>query len=143
MTSRRSWLLGLALGAAITAGSMQDAMAQVPRSFTYQGQLLENNQPMNGTATIKLNFYTAGGTTAIHSETHRDILVVNGIFNLEVGEPGGFPPTLTFDQQYIIGVEVNGSPELVPRTRLLSVPYALNSVDHAATGETLPPRRQW
>jgi hypothetical protein len=129
MTSRRSWLLGLALGAAITVGSMQDAQAQAPRTFTYQGLLKTSTGTLvSGQHTITVNFYTdENATTPIASLPHQNVDVVDGIFNIAVGEAaGGLPPALTFNQQYFIGVQIDGGAELT-RTRLHSVPYALNS----------------
>jgi hypothetical protein len=110
---------------------MQDAQAQAPRTFTYQGQLLVNGNPETGVAehTITLHFYTDGtpGATPIASVSAGKIQVINGIFNIEVGQAqGGLPPALTFNQQYFIGVEVDGT-MMTEKTRLHSVPYALNS----------------
>ena len=50
MTSRRSWMLGLALGAFISVNNSSDVLAQAPRNISYQGQLMENGAPANGSA---------------------------------------------------------------------------------------------
>jgi hypothetical protein len=105
---------------------MQDAHAQVPRTFTYQGQLLDNNnQPVSGTHTITLNFYAASGPI-ITSWTGTTV-VTNGIFNLEVGEPGGLSTILDFNQQYFVGISIDGGPEFTQKTKLHSAPYAINT----------------
>jgi hypothetical protein len=124
MTSRRSWLLGLALGAAVTVGSIHDVHAQgVPRSFTYQGQLLENGQPVTGNHTITVALYKSSGP-AIFTQSFTQTIGQDGIFNLTLS---GFDPnTVDFNEQYFLGVSVDGGVEL-PKTPLQSSPYAINA----------------
>lgn len=88
---------------------------------------MDNNQPATGQYTITVNYYTAGATTPIHSETFTNANVQNGIFNVVLGSSNPFPATMDFTEQYFIGVQVNGAPELQPRTAMLSAPYALNA----------------
>jgi hypothetical protein len=120
-------MLGLALGAAIASTGTTGAYAQVPRNISYQGQLMENNQAATGAYTITINYYTAGGTAPIYTETFSNVTVQNGIFNVILGSNGGFPATMDFNEQYFIGVQVNGGGELTPRTAMLASPYALNA----------------
>jgi hypothetical protein len=130
MTSRRSWLLGLAAGAFMTIQTAQLATAQtsgVPRSISYQGQLQDNGQPTNGPHTFALNYYDASGVV-IYSETFPNQIVQNGAFNLILGSStGGFPAKLDFNQQYFVGISVDGAAELSPRTAMGSSPYAMNA----------------
>jgi hypothetical protein len=109
---------------------MQDAHAQVPRTFTYQGQLLNAGVPDNGSHTITLRFYTDGTSgNAIATYAATGVAVTNGIFNIEVGQnlAGGLPPELTFNEQYFVGVSIDGGAELTPRTRMHAAPYAINT----------------
>lgn len=72
--------------------------------------------------TFKLYTSTSGGT-AVHTET-QNVSVAGGIYSAELGG-GSTPLSAAFDQTYYLGVSVNGSAELVPRTRLTSSPYSL------------------
>lgn len=128
-------MLGLALGAVLSSTNSTDATAQVPRNISYQGQLLENNQAATGAFTITLNYYTAGGSTPIYTETFSNVPVENGIFNVILGSNGGFPASMDFNEQYFVGVQVNGGQELTPRTAMLASPYALNA--NAVNGFTV------
>ncbi|HWF43337.1 MAG TPA: hypothetical protein VG537_01720, partial [Candidatus Kapabacteria bacterium] len=65
MTSRRSWLIGLALGAALSFGApsvyaQTPGVSGVPRNISYQGLVLENGVPTNANHTITISYYTAG-----------------------------------------------------------------------------------
>ncbi len=120
-------MLSLALGAAITVNYASASFAQAPRNISYQGQLLENNQPATGQYTITINYYTAGASAPIHTETFTNATVQNGIFNVILGSSSAFPASMDFNEQYFIGVQVNGAVELQPRTAMLSAPYALNA----------------
>ena len=124
MTSRRSWLLGLALGAALSFGS-PSAYAQVPRSISYQGLVLNGITPLSGSHSIVINYYD--GAILLGSETFPTVTFVNGVFNIILGSAlGGFPPNFTFANQYSMTVSIDGSAQL-PATFMESAPYALNA----------------
>ncbi|HET6510686.1 MAG TPA: hypothetical protein VFH43_00730 [Candidatus Kapabacteria bacterium] len=139
MTSRRMWMLGLALGTTITIGASTSAFAQVPRNFSYQGQLLDNNQAATGNFTLTVNYYSAGSPTPIYTETFSNVPVRDGIFNVQLGSGGGFPESMDFTEQYFLGLQVDGGAELQPRTAILAVPYALNAnTVNGFSAEALP-----
>ena len=88
MTSRRSWLLGLALGAALSVGA-HDAVASVPRHISYQGLITDNaGKGLNGKHEVHINYYTAGNSTPIFSQD-TSVDFTNGIFNMELGGASG------------------------------------------------------
>lgn len=113
--------------------------AQVPRSLSYQGVLADasGNFVPDGTHSLEINLYEAAtGGTAIHTETV-SVPVVRGLFNAIIGQ-SGLPSSITFNKAYFVGVKVDGSAELTPRTPLSAVPYALRA-DVATVAEGLAP----
>jgi len=129
MTSRRTWLLSLTIGACVTLSSIATSNAQtsgVPQRISYQGQILNaSNQPENGTHTITVRYVTSGNQT-VHTETFAGVPVTNGIFNITLGSATPFPASMDFNQQYFIALSIDGGQEMAP-TPMVSAPYALNA----------------
>jgi hypothetical protein len=139
MTSRRSIIVSLMLGLFLSLFSLLEANAQVPRSISYQGQLIKSNLPYNGTVSLEIKIYTAGGAE-LYTETYTGVQVKDGIFNVLLGgNDGHLPGTLKFDQQYFLGINVDGSGELNPRTPFVAAPYALNSQTVGGVGVATVP----
>ena len=112
--------------------------AQAPRTISYQGQALNNGAPVTGVHNVTIRFYGSGGGP-LHEETHTNVVFNGRMFNILIGGAIPLPGSLTFDQQYFLGVSIDGGAELTPRTPLTSVPYALraeaaNSLAPGATG---------
>ena len=109
---------------------MGTGTADVPRLITYQGLLTDATGARvpdgNYSLTFKL-YSTELGTHALWTETHPSVAVARGVITVVLGSttPGGV--SLTFDQQYWLGITVGGGSELVPRARLTSAPYSLNA----------------
>jgi len=123
----RAALLGLTLGAFLTLSGSNEAHAQVPRSISYQGFLVKNNEPVNGEVDLHLKIYNAGGEI-LYDETDNQVPVNHGLMNVLLGGNAGILPTnLHFDEQYYLGIEVDNTGEATPRTPFVSAPYALNS----------------
>src|SRR5437764_11326482 len=105
------------------------AEAQVPRTINYQGILLspDGNPVKDGMHVLKLSLYNGvtGGSPlyseSISAETR------SGFFTVALGASAPLPAFLTFDRQYFLGVAIDGSDELGPRTAFTSSPYALHS----------------
>lgn len=103
--------------------------AQIPRQMSYQGIIIGGSgNPINdGTHTLEINFYDAAvGGTLLHGETFSTVTNA-GIFNVIIGANTPLPASLLFDRQYFLGVSVDGTPEMTPRTALTAAPYALRS----------------
>ncbi len=118
----------LCLFVALCALSLS-ASADIPRTISYQGVLAAPNGTLvaDGQYTIVLNLYTDLNAEApIYSETQK-VLVIRGIFNVMIGSENAIPPSLTFDRAYFLGVAVNGSEEMKPRTALSASPYAFRA----------------
>ncbi|MCC7437977.1 MAG: hypothetical protein IT211_05715 [Armatimonadetes bacterium] len=111
-------LATLALGAT--------ALAQAPRTMSYQGLLTDANGNLisDGNHTLRLSLYeSASGGSAMFSET-QTVPVVRGLFNIIIGSATPISSTLLFNRAYFLGVSVDGEAELAPRTPLTTSPYA-------------------
>lgn len=86
----------------------------------------------DGNHTIVIKIYSSTGTQ-LFTESH-NVPVVRGIFNIIIGSVTALPPGLTFNEQYTLGISVDGGVELSPRTPLTSSPYAMRAAvaDQAA-----------
>lgn len=106
---------------------------QVPRQISYQGVLTDaSGTPIpDGNHTLTVKLYDPSGAE-LHAETHT-VPVVRGTFNLIIGSVTPLPPSLTFDQQYQLGIAVDNGGELSPRVPFTAAPYALR----AATASSL------
>jgi hypothetical protein len=103
----------------------QTAFAQATLSIQGIIQKSSGAAVEDGTYDLTFKLYpTNSGGTAVHTET-QSVSVAGGIYSAELGG-GGTPLTAPFDQTYYLGVSVDGSAELIPRTRLTSSPYALS-----------------
>ncbi len=113
--------------------------AQVPRSISYQGLLLKNKQPVNGSVNVTFTIYDAAGQQ-LYQEWDQGIFVTNGIFQALIGGNSGLlPSSLRFDQQYYLGVNVDSTGEMMPRTPLAAAPYSINSQTVGGFGASSTP----
>ena len=112
--------------------------AQVPRTISLQLYLEQNNQPLNGSHTLDVRWYDQiAGSAALHSETINTTIEL-GITSIKLGEAVPFPDSLLLRGPLWIGISVDGDVELMPRTAILSVPYAIMS-DRARIAQALAP----
>lgn len=101
------------------------ALAQAPRSLSYQGVLAEKNgQPVRDsihtfTATL---YETRTGRVVLYAKTDTATTYA-GHFDLVLDN---IPDSIAFDRQLYLGITVDGGTELHPRTALTSAAYALN-----------------
>ena len=114
----------------------QLVFAQIPQTISYQGILTDNKGgPVpdgNVSLTFKLYNASEGGDT-LWQET-QNVMVTKGIFNVVLGSVK--PLNLPFDEQYWLGITIEGDEELSPRTALTASPYSLNS--HSTITEPVP-----
>ena len=112
--------------------------AQVPRVLSYQGILTNRDGRIlpDGDYELQIRLYDRlDATEPIYSERQR-VTSKHGVVNVLIGTVEPLPERLTFDRVYYVGVSVNGSEELQPRTMLTAVPYALRA-ESAATAWAL------
>lgn len=133
------------------------ALAQIPRTLTYQGVLTDTagNPKPDGNYAFTFRLYSvATGGTALWME-QKTITLYQGLFYSALGDQVAFGPAVSFDRPYWLGIQVGSDPEMVPRTALSSVAYsfsatkadtaafalrasALASVDSARVAGSLP-----
>ena len=128
----------IALAAAFSAAATLEA-AQA--EFSYQGVLKDlNNAAMTGTKTVELRLYNqATGGTALWGRKFSVLLDSNGLFNIEVSDSVGsqisgissvLANVLAANESLYIGLTIQGtSGEIVPRQKLLPVPFAAVAAD--------------
>lgn len=107
--------------------ALHQAMAQ-GTAFTYQGQLLNNGSPANGTYNLTFNVYTnrTGGDAIASPVTNLATGVSNGLFTVMIDfGPGVFSGADVWLQ---IAVETNGGSgytTLSPRQPITPAPYSI------------------
>ncbi len=113
------------------------SFAQIPRTISYQGDLrTHQGTPISdGQHILSFSIYDSPLAVApIYSEA----IITNvhsGIFTTVLGSQKPLPDSLLFDRAYFLGIGIDGSAEMSPRTALTSVPYAL----HASLANGLTP----
>ncbi len=101
----------------------------IPTMINYQGFLTDaSGTALNGTYQITFSLYedTTGIISLKWQEIHNSVIVDKGLFNVLLGSVD----TLTADDltgERYLGIEVGGEVEMMPRLRLASVAYSLNS----------------
>jgi len=123
----------------LLAVSSHTASAQIPRTFTYQGLVVDNTgRPVaDGSHTIVISLYTnPTGGNAIFSE-NQSVNTLKGLLSTSIGFQTPFPASVKFDSAYFLGIAIDGGAELTPRTMLTSAPYALNSANAVNAGNAL------
>jgi len=102
------------------------SFAQKP-TLSLQGVLRDNTGAAvdDGQYSMSFRFYDAasGGNDLGWLETHSDVTVVNGTYNVILGSDTPF--NLPFDKTYYLSVEVNGT-VMEPRIPLTLAPYSLS-----------------
>lgn len=103
-------------------------------SFTminYQGRLSDSaGNPVDTTGapdglSVTFALYeTETGGTPLWSETHANVPVSEGLFNVKLGSVNPFSISLLGDDLWL-GVQVGNDDEMVPRVELSAVPYAM------------------
>ena len=116
------------IGMGILPFMLTVAFAAVPNTINYQGYLTDNSgNPITSAVSITFNIYSvAAGGAPLWAETHTNIPVNMGIYNVILGSVtslGG----LAFDVPYYLGVAVGSDPEMIPRQPLTSVGYAFTA----------------
>jgi len=112
------------------------AFAEVPCKINYQGRLIKDNVPVDGTKTMNFSIYdSAVGPTLLWTSGNVSVAVHNGLFRYVIGSDGGDLSSInwTAGQALYLQVMVDGE-TLTPREELSAYPYAINS--HLLEGET-------
>ncbi len=129
------WLLFSVMTMTITS-SVQAAPA-VGSAFSYQGELLDNGSPANGSYNFVLKLYVSGNNTVIASQNFNAITVSNGLFNIPNVDFGDVVYADGVELFIEVSVEPSSGGSLValsPRQRLSAVPFAVQAEYLAANG---------
>ena len=111
--------------------------AEVPCKINYQGRLIKDNVPVDGTKTMVFSIYAvATGGSSIWTSGNVSVEVHNGLFRYVIGSDGGDLSGMdwTAGQALYLQVMVDGE-TLTPREELSAYPYAINS--HLLEGKTI------
>ncbi|MGB3093414.1 MAG: hypothetical protein WBC42_09415, partial [Candidatus Zixiibacteriota bacterium] len=114
--------------------------AAVPNMIYYQGQLTDAlGAPLDTVINMTFTIYDDSSTGAAvwWSETQPGIVVSNGLFTVLLGSAGGAIVDTVFRGDFRwLGIQIASDPEITPRTRLVTVPYAhrVSTVDGASGG---------
>lgn len=113
----------------VVGGMLPVCQADVPQLMNYQARLTDTGgTPLNGTHDLRFRIYdAASGGSALWSEVHSGVTITNGYVNLLLGGIAAFPAGLFTDPDLYLGVRVDTDPEMSPRSRLVSVPYAFQA----------------
>ncbi len=102
------------------------AGADVPPLMNYQGVLTDlDGTPLNGNYELTFEIFSdpSPATDPLWAETHQNVDVVNGLFNVILGTVIAFEIE-TFTGDRYMAVTVDGGDQIVPYTQLTTVPYA-------------------
>lgn len=105
------------------------ARAAVPNLVNYQGRLTDASGTMvpDGDYSVTFSIYSVPTDgIAIWSET-QNVTTVDGIFSVLLGSVNSFTPTVFADANRYLAIKVGDDPELLQRSRLVSVPFALSA----------------
>ncbi len=104
----------------------------VPRVIDYQGRLTsDSGQPvLDGDYFIRFSIYDGpdGPATQLWTSNNQQVTVTNGLVKYELGSLSPLPEDIFDDTVRYIGIKVGTDPELTPRERFLTVPYAYRAM---------------
>lgn len=103
--------------------------AGVPQLMNVQGMLVDaGGDPVaDGPYSVLFSIYdvASGEETALWHET-RTVTVSVGLFSINLGESTPIPPSLFDNTDLWLGMKVRSDPEMTPRQRLTTSPYAFS-----------------
>lgn len=117
------------LGAAAAPANAPTALDTVPTLINYQGTLRDlEGALLSGVVTLTFRLYNdIVDPAAIWTEEHTSVTVRQGHFSVLLGGNNPLTQSLFDNQDRYIGVTIAPYDELVPRQRLVSVPYAIQA----------------
>jgi hypothetical protein len=115
------------------------ANAFTPAYISYQGTLRDaDDNPANGTYNMVVRIYDKANATgtALWRETHNDVDVREGRFNLLLGEQVTIPADLFSSPERYVQLTVDGV-RMTPAQRFASVPYAFQAENGVPVGAVI------
>ena len=113
---------------ALVCAMLPQVMAEVPQMINYQGRLSDDQgEPLTGTYDVTFTIYDAAtGGSDYWADTYT-VNAANGLFNVLLGSTNPIPTDVFDSPDRYLGIKIGDDPEIVPRVRLVSAPYAYNS----------------
>ena len=111
--------------------SLSVSANQTPEMFRYQGRLVDGTNLVNATLPMSFKLYDAPSGGTLHYEDSSTVLVVDGLYSTMIGDDtvyGSLLDALTNTALYL-ELTIDGE-TLLPRERVVSVPYALSADGH-------------
>jgi len=111
----------------LVVGMSVAACAEVPPMINYQGKLMQPSGAVvpDGTYSMQFAIYDVPtGGTALWSETNTSVQVKGGLFATMLGSVVNLPANIFDSPNRWFGVKVGADPEMTPRQKTASVPYA-------------------
>ena len=110
------------------------AIADVPRELSYQGRLTDDvGTAVDTTADLTIVIFAdEAGTTPLWQETHPDVTVVNGLFDVVLGSINPIPDTVFNGEVRWLGMQIESGPMSTVLVPILSAAYSIKS-SHADT----------
>ena len=138
MRAQQSFFLTIVLALVILTVFAGTSPAATPTAINYQGRLTNagGTAVPDGSYSIVFTIYdTPSGGTGKWTET-QSVTTSGGLFAVQLGTVNAIVDTVFNYWFRYLGVKVGTDPELSPRTRLVSVPYAdrVSTVDGASGG---------
>ena len=100
--------------------------AQIPKLINYQGYLTAGGPVVHGEYSITFSIYGGISIDPLWSETHT-VTLDSGFNAVSLGSLTPLTSDILSRPNISLGIKVGDDPEMTPRKRLVSVPYALMS----------------
>lgn len=116
------------------------AFAEVPQLINYQGLLTDSSGApvVDGGHLVKFIIYDApAGGTDLWNSGFQNVTTADGLFSYALGSNVSLPDDIFTDTSRYLGITVGVDPEITPRSRLETSPYAYHALraDSAAFSE--------
>ncbi len=96
----------------------------IPRMINYQGTLLEDGTPVDGTKSVRFRIYDSSEGGIYLWEEVQNVTFHNGAFSVLLGSTEPIPKSVFNGSRRWLSVAIEDSPEILPRAEIVSVGYA-------------------
>jgi hypothetical protein len=136
-------LIVLILAAVLTLFSV--VSGEAPHLVNYQGRLVDSGgEPVTTTTSVIFTIWNDSiSGDALWSESRSITPGANGVFSVLLGSVNPVPDSAFAASETYLGIQVGGDPEISPRQRLASVPYAISTAQWTLSGDVLSTVDLW
>ena len=131
--------LALLLGAIIWCALAATISSEVPHVVNYQGRLTNTGGDPVPDGDYEITFFIyddeEGGEPLWGPENPTDVTVTNGLFEWQLGSLEPFTKGLFDDTTRWLSISIGADPEMDPRTKLTSVPFAYHALNADDDGD--------